>query len=137
MNPSELYGDPKRPQAIVIRSESRVDGIEFFSPESYPQQLGLMARAKGYVVEAHSHKIIPRQIELTQEILLIRSGSCEVKLFNENGEVIFVITLLSGDVILLAHGAHQVEMLEDCEILEIKQGPYLGPNDKFSIKVQS
>jgi hypothetical protein len=137
MNPSEIYGDPKQPQAIVIRRDARVDEIEFFSPESYPQQVGLMARPKGYIVEAHSHKIIRREIDLTQEVLLIRSGSCEVKLFNEDGDAIFRITLLPGDVILLAHGAHQVEMLADCEILEIKQGPYLGPNDKFRVKVQS
>ena len=35
-----------------------------------------------------------------------------------------------GDVILLAHGGHKIEVLEDAEILEVKQGPYAGPNDK-------
>jgi hypothetical protein len=38
--------------------------------------------------------------------------------------------LLTGDVILLAGGGHGFEMLEETEIIEVKQGPYDGDKDK-------
>jgi hypothetical protein len=38
--------------------------------------------------------------------------------------------LSSGDVILLAHGGHGFTMLEDTEMIEVKQGPYSSDADK-------
>jgi hypothetical protein len=38
--------------------------------------------------------------------------------------------LNSGDIILLANSGHGVVMLEESEIIEIKQGPYLEKDDK-------
>ena len=39
--------------------------------------------------------------------------------------------LNEGDIILLIEGGHSFEMLEDAVILEIKQGPYMGVEDKI------
>ena len=36
----------------------------------------------------------------------------------------------AGDVILLAAGGHGMTMLEPTEIIEVKQGPYTGVEDK-------
>ena len=38
--------------------------------------------------------------------------------------------LNKGDIILLAHGGHGFEILEQAEIIEVKQGPYSGDFDK-------
>lgn len=38
--------------------------------------------------------------------------------------------LHAGDVILLASGGHGFEIIEAAEIIEVKQGPYLGDEDK-------
>ena len=38
--------------------------------------------------------------------------------------------LYPGDVILLADGGHGFKMLEPSEIIEVKQGPYCGEQDK-------
>jgi hypothetical protein len=35
-----------------------------------------------------------------------------------------------GDIMLLARGGHGFRMLEACEIVEVKQGPYVGEHDK-------
>ena len=125
----EFYGPKTHPNAIVIRGTAKAEGIEFYSPEDFPQQIGLMSRPKGYVVPGHVHNEVLRQVTLTQEVLMIRSGRCEVTLLNLNSEQIH-IELIKGDVILLASGGHSIKMLEDTEILEVKQGPYLGPDDK-------
>ena len=38
--------------------------------------------------------------------------------------------LEGGDVILLASGGHGFEILEETEMIEVKQGPYAGYRDK-------
>ena len=38
--------------------------------------------------------------------------------------------LETGDVILLSEGGHGFEILEETEMIEVKQGPYAGENDK-------
>ena len=92
-----------------------------------------MTRPAGYKVPAHVHNLVERKIEHTQEVLMIRRGSCEVILFNELNEVTNNITLEVGDVILLAHGGHEINMTTECEILEVKQGPYAGNMDKTAL----
>lgn len=132
----EFHGDELMPTAIVIRANEKVEGIKFYSPESYSQQLGLMTRPEGYVVPAHVHNLVERTIRHTQEVLLIRKGRCSVTLFDEKNVQTSLITLMTGDVILLAHGGHEIVMNTECEILEVKQGPYAGPNDKTHLEIQ-
>lgn len=133
--PVEFYGDELMPTAIVIRANEKVEGIKFYSPESYSQQLGLMTRPEGYVVPAHVHNLVERTIRHTQEVLLIRKGSCSVTLYDDKNVQTSLITLMTGDVILLAHGGHEIVMNTECEILEVKQGPYAGPNDKTHLEI--
>lgn len=126
----DFYGDPGNPLAIVIRASAKIYGIEFYSPEHFPQQLGLMTRPEGYEVLPHIHNSIRRTISETQEVLVIRNGRCEISLFGTTNIVQQKITLEKGDVILLAHGGHGIRMLTECEILEVKQGPFVGAIDK-------
>ena len=131
----EFFGVSTHPKAIVIRASEKIQGIAFFSPPEYSQQIGLMTRQAGYVVPAHIHNKVERVITSTQEVLILRRGNCLVTLFNSEGESEEKIYLNSGDAILLAYGAHKIEMLSECEILEVKQGPYAGIIDKTQIQV--
>ena len=133
----EFFGEVSRPRAIVIRSTESVPGIQFYSPPDYSQQLGLMTRPAGYIVPAHIHNQVERKIIQTQEVLLVRKGSCLVTLYDTYYSPVDSIVLNPGDVILLAHGAHKIEMLSICEILEVKQGPYAGESDKTQIQEHS
>jgi hypothetical protein len=130
---AEFYGGEINPFAIVIRANSVVQGIKFFSPASYSQQIGLMTRPAGYKVPAHKHNLVERTIHATQEVLVIRSGACNVNLFNDENQILHTIKLFQGDVILLAHGGHEIIMETECEILEVKQGPYAGDADKTTL----
>lgn len=118
--------------AIIIRSDYKKQGIEFFTPDEYSQQLGYMNRPKGYVIEPHIHKRIERKVMFTQEVLLIRSGKLRVDFYDDAQQYTESITLFEGDVILLASGGHGFEILEDAEIIEVKQGPY-NETDKTPI----
>ena len=129
----KYFGNPKNPSAILIADGESISGIEFFSPPDYSQQLGLMTRPAGYIVPAHVHNLVERKINNTQEVLMIRKGSCRINLFGSNREIVDQIMLESGDVILLAHGGHEIIMITECEILEVKQGPYAGDMDKSTL----
>jgi hypothetical protein len=47
--------------AIIIRSGYRKEGIEFFTPNDFSQQLAYMNRPKGYRIEPHLHNKIKRE----------------------------------------------------------------------------
>ena len=117
--------------AILVRATFRREGILFFSPDSFSQQLGYMQRPQGYRIAPHDHNPLPRTIEWTQETLFIRSGKVRLDLYApENREYLSSHILGPGDVVLLAHGGHGLVMLETSEIIEVKQGPYAGEADK-------
>jgi hypothetical protein len=116
---------------IIIRANYNKNGIEFFTNDNDSQQLGYMNRPKNYVIEPHRHNLIPREIHLTQEVLYIKSGIVRVD-FYDNGQVYIKSSILNkGDVILLSNGGHGFQILEDAEIIEVKQGPYCGAEDKI------
>ncbi len=116
--------------ALIIRSEFSKDGIEFFTPEHFSQQLGYMKRPKGYVVKPHLHIPVGREIYFTKEVLFIRSGEIRIDFYDQNTTYLESKILKRGDVILLAFGGHSIEVLEEAEIIEVKQGPYAGESDK-------
>ena len=116
--------------SIIIRSEYQKEGISFFTPDNFSQQLGYMNRPQGYVIPPHVHNLVPREVSLTQEVLYIKSGKVRVDFYDDDKNYLQSSILLKGDVILLAHGGHGFEMLEQSEMIEIKQGPYCGEEDK-------
>ena len=116
--------------AIIIRSNFKKEGIYFFSDEKDSQQLGYMKRPEGYVIQPHRHNLVKREVHLTQEVLFIKSGKIRVDFYNDNQEYFKSTFLYSGDVILLSNGGHGFKMLEESEIIEVKQGPYCGEKDK-------
>ena len=116
--------------AIIISSEYKKEGIEFFTPGDFSQQLGYMNRPTGYKIDPHIHNHIERKVVLTQEVLFIRSGKVKVNFYNDSKEYLESRVLKQGDVILLASGGHGFEMLESTEMIEVKQGPYCGDADK-------
>ncbi|MCK4821554.1 hypothetical protein KA005_37655, partial [bacterium] len=87
-------------------------------------------RPAGYVISPHVHNPVPRQVEYTKEVLYIKSGRLRVDFYSETQEYLESTILEAGDVILLAYGGHGFEMLEPSEIIEVKQGPYSGDQDK-------
>ena len=116
--------------ALIIRKDYQNDGIEFFTPNSYSQQIGYMNRPEGYVIQPHVHNPVPREVQYTNEVLFIRNGRVRVDFYSEEKVYLESRELISGDIILLIRGGHGFEMLEATEMIEVKQGPYAGGNDK-------
>ena len=117
--------------AIIIPSGYRANGIDFFTPGSFSQQLGYMCHPAGHEILPHDHNPVPRTVEWTQEVLLVRSGKVRLDIYAPGSRAYLESrVLLPGDVVLLAHGGHGFTMLEPSELIEAKQGPYAGAQDK-------
>ncbi|MBI5807001.1 MAG: hypothetical protein HZA74_01250 [Ignavibacteriales bacterium] len=117
--------------AIVIRNNFQSDGIKFFTPDSFPQQLGYMNRKSGYKIQPHIHNPVVREVIWTQEVIFIKSGKVRVDFYDKDKNYLKSIILNKGDFILLAAAGHGFVMLENSEIIEIKQGPFCADKDKF------
>lgn len=116
--------------ALIIYSNFSTEGIHFFTPDQFSQQVAYMNRPAGYVIQPHLHNFVAREVTFTKEVLFIRSGRVRVDFYDEEKEYLESRILKEGDVLLLAFGGHGFEMLEDSEIVEVKQGPYAGDADK-------
>ncbi|QIL21425.1 hypothetical protein [Thermomonas sp. HDW16] len=123
-----IYGE--RELALIIRRDFHREGIEFFTPGTYSQQIGYMNRPTGYVIPPHVHNPVKREVQYTKEVLMIRSGRVRVDFYSDAQQYLQSTVLETGDVILLAFGGHGFEMLVPTEIIEVKQGPYCGEQDK-------
>ena len=55
--------------AIIIRSDYKKEGIEFFTKDNDSQQLGYMNRPEGYVIAPHRHNLVAREEDFTHEVL--------------------------------------------------------------------
>jgi hypothetical protein len=116
--------------AIIIRTKFEKDGIEFFTPGDFSQQLGYMKRPIGYKIPPHTHNPVAREVIWTQEVLFVKSGKIRVDFYSDDRDYLESHVIEKGDVILLAQGGHGFEMLEESEMIEVKQGPYCGDMDK-------
>lgn len=114
----------------IVRSTYHNSGIGFFSEENDGLQLGYMNRPDGHVIVPHTHNKIKREVYYTEEILFIRSGEVRVDFYDDNQQYIESRMVHSGDIVILKGGGHGFKVLERADIFEVKQGPYLGTQDK-------
>ncbi len=116
--------------ALVISGRFREPGIHFFTPTEFSQQLAYMEHPAGKLIAPHVHNPVPREVQYTQEVLFIRKGRLRVDFYDHEQAYLKSRILEAGDVILLIEGGHGFEVLEDVEMIEVKQGPYAGERDK-------
>ena len=116
--------------AIIIRSSFSKPGISFFTPEDFSQQLAYMHHPEGKVIPPHVHNPAPREVQYTQEVLFIRKGKLRVDFYDNDRNYLESRILESGDTVLLASSGHGFEVIEELEMIEVKQGPYAGDQDK-------
>ena len=116
--------------ALVIRANFSQPGINFVTTDESVHQLGVLKWPKGHLIDAHVHKPMCRAIDSTQEVLFIRSGRVRVDLYREDRRYHSSLELGAGDVIFLVSGGHGFEILDDADIVEVKQGPYKGEGEK-------
>ena len=116
--------------AIIVPASFDEPGIQFFTSNDLSQQLASMSYAPGKMIPAHTHNPVRREVSYTQETLFIRKGKVRVDFYTRQREYRTSRVLGPGDVILLITGGHGFEVLEELNMIEVKQGPYIGDADK-------
>lgn len=116
--------------AIIVRKDFHESGIHFFTPDEYSQQLAYMRHPAGKLIEPHRHNAVSREVQYTQEVLFITKGVLRVDFYDNKDRYLHNRTLEGGDVIILVSGGHGFQVIEEVEMFEVKQGPYVGEADK-------
>jgi mannose-6-phosphate isomerase-like protein (cupin superfamily) len=116
--------------ALIISSRFSEPDIHFFTPDDFSQQLAYMRHPVGKEIAPHIHNQVPREVQFTQEVLFIKRGKLRVDFYDNDRHYLESRILEAGDTILLATGGHGFEVLEEIEMIEVKQGPYAGEMDK-------
>lgn len=120
--------------AIIVYNDYQKDGINFLTPGDFSQQLAFISHKSGKTIGAHAHNVCERDMSLTQETLFIKKGKLRVNFYNDSKNYFDSRILGAGDVVLLAGGGHGFEILEDVDMIEVKQGPYISDDYKNQFK---
>lgn len=112
--------------AIFVPGSASPEKTRFITEKEEPLQWGIGVFKKGSMVEPHCHASSPATIKEFQEFILIRKGKAQAEVYAPSGALLRTITMEQGDALLLLRGGHAFYFDEDTELLEVKQGPYLG-----------
>lgn len=116
--------------AMIIRNDYQCEGVDFITPSEYSQQVAYMHHPTGKIIDAHVHNLVHRNVVLTQEVLIIKKGILRVDFYDEYEDYLESRNLYAGDIILLVSGGHGFKVIDEVEMIEVKQGPYSGDQDK-------
>ncbi len=121
--------------AIVLRSGrptslKSIRAVNFITDTKDYLQLAHMVRNARDTIPRHYHNPVKREIIGTGEVLFIVSGILSITLYDDNQVEVKTIKLFEGDAVVLLRGGHSMVMETAVEMYEVKQGPYLGVEDK-------
>jgi hypothetical protein len=103
------------------------EGLAFYSQDEEFLQVGSWRYNNGQRLRAHSHNVVPREINRTNEVVIVLQGAMASRIFDERHEYVETVTVKKGEILILLNGGHDYTILEDdTRILEIKNGPFLG-----------
>jgi len=114
----------------IIRAGLYPRETTFVTPPEFNLQVGYVVYPARGVIQRHVHRLIERTIIGTSEVLIVRRGRCEIDVYGEDRQRVDTRELRVGDVVVMVSGGHGFRMSEDTALLEIKQGPYTGIDEK-------
>lgn len=113
--------------AHIFKKSIKAEGTRFLTPTDYSLQIGLLEHPKGTVLRKHRHNPeIEYEVDTTQEFLYVEKGKVKVNFFSDDWELVDEEILEEGNFMLHISGGHGFEILENCRLIEVKQGPYPG-----------
>ena len=110
-----------------IPTEDWGEGLSFYSEDEEFIQVGAWGYNSGKELLAHIHNKVERKVYWTQEVLYIRKGSIEANIYDADEIFVEKIIAKEGDTLILLRGGHGYKVLENgTQVLEVKNGPYVG-----------
>jgi len=114
----------------IVRASYEPDETTFVTRPEYKQQVGFIKYGGGSEIPRHLHVPLERHIVGTSEVVLVRRGSCRLDIYTEERQLVGTRELVQGDLVLMVSGGHGFAVHEDTVLLEVKQGPYIGLDEK-------
>lgn len=103
------------------------EGLNFYSQDEEFIQVGTWEYDRGKELLSHIHNKTERKVYWTQEVLYIKKGSIKAKVYDLDANLVDEIIAKEGDTLILLRGGHGYTILENgTQVLEIKNGPYVG-----------
>lgn len=130
LHEGELY-------ASIFDTSNISEGLDFLTSDSSFIQVGTWNYQKNKTLDAHFHNCFERSAHRTQEVVYVIEGSIKCNLFKEDTTFIETVIIDSGMLIVQHQGVHEYEIVEDSKVLEVKNGPYFGPEkDRTRVNVR-
>ncbi len=113
--------------ARLIEKADWKDGLSFFSQDRESVQVGAWKYGSGVELKRHIHNEALREVVRTQEVLIVRRGRIEATIYDLDEKEVDVVQVGEGEILILLDSGHGYRILEDgTEVVEVKNGPYLG-----------
>lgn len=111
--------------AIILKEKKLPAGSNFVTEEDNDFQVGLHKRPKGhkFIPHVHSNKKMVK-LKTLQEFLYIQKGKVKITFYDNEGQKITHKMLRQNEAVLIISAGQGLDVLEDAQILEIKQGPF-------------
>lgn len=105
------------------------EGLSFFSQDNEYIQVGVWGYSAGKELKAHIHNEVTREVLWTQEVIFVRTGKIRANIYDTSEAKVAELIVGAGDIIILLRGGHGYDIIEDgTQVLEVKNGPYVGPD---------
>ncbi|MFA6407408.1 MAG: hypothetical protein WCV80_01740 [Candidatus Paceibacterota bacterium] len=101
------------------------DGTRPLTDEQLALQVIALKHPKGKKLVSHSHSPKERTTKTLVEALIVFSGRVAITAYTREGSFVEKIELGKGQGILIVDGGIGIEILEDAEMMEFKNGPFI------------
>lgn len=113
----------------IPAAEAWAGGLSFFSQDQEYIQAGTWGYDEGKKLLPHIHNEVKREVMWTQEVIFVKTGKIIAHVFNQKEEKMSDVEVGEGDIIILLRGGHGYTIAQNgTQVLEVKNGPYVGPD---------
>ena len=122
----------------IFDLDNTSEGLDFLTNDDAFVQVGTWKYEKGKILDAHYHNTFERKSYITQEVVLVLEGTIICNLYTTDGEFIASEEIKQNQLIIQFQGVHEYEIMDNSKVLEIKNGPYFGPDkDRTRVNIRN
>lgn len=110
---------------IGLKISSIKQGSTPITSPDQPFQIVTLKHKKGSYLKAHMHIPKERKTKRLQECIFVKRGKVKIDLYTTGKKYIRPLFLKENQTFLLVEGGYGIHILEDCEIFEFKNGPFV------------
>lgn len=116
---------------VALKISAIAPGSTPLTGPQEPLQLMGLRRKKGAVVQPHAHRKTKRVTNTLQECLVVKKGKLRITFYGDGKKPFAQFIIKAGEACITLSGGHSIEFLENSEVFEIKNGPFV--DDKMPL----